>query len=576
MAKRLTVALAALLGLLLVGGCIVTPLPSGAPHPAAEPVAGSAGIGDPYFPTMGNGGYDALHYAIDLTVDVPRNVISATTTITALAIQDLSSLNLDYAGPRLGATAINGAPCRAARLGTELTLTPAAPLAAGEAFTATVSYSGTPTALPADGDGRYSLGWHHYGRGILVASEPSGAATWYPVNDHPADKATYTFRVTVAEPWVVAANGVLVGVTPGAGGRTYVFEEAAPMASYLATVAIADLDVVEMGTAGGVPLRSYFGAAVPPAIRATFDDIPAMVVYFQDLLGPYPFASYGVVAHDVDLGFAMETQTLSTFGRTVPRYYTVAHELAHQWFGNAVSPAAWQHIWLNEGLATYAAYLWQEETEGADVVREALYDRYVTLGFDYPRITTTPEDLARRVARLPLGDAPLRPAALRRALTALLGEVLTAGEIDALVEGAPASANEGGIPAADLPALVAAAPFEEVTLGMEPYNAFLAALGLEGDAFVIGDPGPEFLFDWRVYQRGALTLHALRARLGDEAFAVILRTYLARHAGGVATSDDFIAVAEEVSGQDLGAFFRAWLFEPALPPIPELGWSPPQ
>ena len=577
MAKRWTVALAAALCGSLLAGCVIVPLPHGTLPRAGAPANGDSSIGDPYFAGMGNGGYDVRHYTIDLLVDVPGNVITGTATISAVATRDLSRLNLDYEGPDLLSATLNGVPCAADLLDGEMLLTLVDPLPAGAPFTATVAYAGTPGAHRADGDGRYSLGWHHYGHGVVVASEPTGAASWYPVNDHPSDKATYTIRVTVAEPWEVAANGVLVDVVEADGWRTFTWQEESPMASYLATVAIAQFDRVDHGEIGGVPIRSYYGAAVPAWIRASYGDVGEMMAFYQDLLGPYPFAAYGVVVHDAELGFALETQTLSTFGRAEPRQSTIAHELAHQWFGNSVSPAAWQHVWLNEGFATYAAYLWQEHTEGPEALAEALWDRYVTLAYDYPRTTETRESLAQRLALLPLASVPLPPEAVREALSSLLGEVLSTGQVDALVEEAVASfAETDGIPASALPALVAMAPFRQVTLGMEPTTAFLTAIGLEDEVFSIGNPGPQALFDWRVYQRGALTLHALRARLGDETFLAILREYLARYRDGIATTDDFTVVAEEVSGQDLDAFFRAWLFETALPPIPELGWEPPK
>jgi len=334
-------------------------------------------------------------------------------------------------------------------------------------------------------------------------------------------------------------------------------------------VGIAEFERVEAGEAAGVPIRNYFPVTLPLSVREGYDRQGEMLAHFDALFGPYPFDAYGVVVHDENLGFALETQTLSIFGRGRPRENTVAHELAHQWFGNSVSPAAWQHIWLNEGFATYAANLWEEHAYGAEAASRAMFEYYRALAADQPRASYTPGDLAGRLAALPLGERPIAPAAARRALEALLGEALAPAEIDALV----AAAGAGVSPRA-LPALIAAAPVQQVTIGVSAYNAFVDALGLQEETFVVGDPTPGLLFDGRVYTRGAMTLHALRARVGDDTFLSILRAYYARHAGGVASTDDFIAVAEEKSGEDLTAFFQSWLFETALPPIPELGWEP--
>jgi len=517
---------------------------------------------------MGNGGYDVAHYTLDLAVDVRRNQISGTATIHAQALASLASLNLDYEGPDVTAATVNGRPCRTSLAGGELILIPEEPLPSGEPFTVTVSYAGHPGAHRARGDDRYALGWYPYDEAILVASEPTGAATWYPVNDHPSDKASYTFRITVAEPWEVAANGVLRAVEEGDGARTWLWEEDDPLASYLVTLAIGDWDVEDAGVAGGVPIRNYYAPGIPESIRAYYADLPEMMAFFQDLFGPYPFETYGVAVHDVRLGFALETQSLSTFDNREPRNATIAHELAHQWCGDSVTPAAWEHIWLNEGLATYAAYLWQEHTEGPQAVTAALLDRYRTLAADYPRLSLTPAALAARVAALPLAGSDLAPERARRALSALLAGALDPAAVAALVPG------DGPVSRASLPGLLANAPFGTLELGMTPWNAFVAEIGLPGEAFAVGDPGPLDLFDWRVYQRGALTLHALRARVGDEAFYEILRAWPARYRYGVATTADFVALCEEVTGADLEAFFQAWLFETALPPIPELGWDP--
>ena len=499
-------------------GCIVTPMPPAAgidtpaapatPVPTETPTAGAEGIGDPYFPAMGNGGYDVQRYVLDLDVDVAANTIVGTTFIEALATESLSRFHLDFVGPAIAEVTVGGAPAEVDRLDGELVITPAEPLAAGQAFTTSITYSGLPGAHRAEGDARYSRGWHHYGEGILVASEPSGASSWYPVNDHPLDKAPYTMRITVPEPYVVAANGVLVRVEEGEGTRTYHWEEDNPMASYVATVGIAEFERVEAGVAAGVPIRNYFPVDLPESVRQGYGRTGEMLAFFSEAFGPYPFDAYGVVVHDEDLGFALETQTLSLFGRGLPRENTVAHELAHQWFGNSVSPAAWQHIWLNEGFATYAAALWGEHSLGTEAGAEYMNQ-------------------------------------------AMLGLYRSAAEVRAGLGRAPAA-----VPA------VAAAPLHPLS-------------GVRQEApFVIGDPTPERLFDRLVYNRGALTLHALRLRLGDDPFFRVLRAYYARHAEGVAATKDFVAVAEEVSGEDLDAFFRAWLFQPDLPPIPELGWEP--
>jgi aminopeptidase N len=303
-------------------------------------------------------------------VDVERNNISGTTTIDAQALEDLAAFNLDFHALEVRSIAVNGATAQFARQEDELTITPSAPVKSGENFTSVVSYEGTPDPNPEPGT-PFSPGWNHYEGGIYVASEPGGASSWYPVNDHPCDKATYTLRVTVPEPYVVASNGLLKDTIRQGGNTTYVWESRDPMASYLSMVTIGDLTMHTQDGPDGLTIRNYFPSDASESDRAVFNPTPRMIEFFSDVFGPYPFEAYGVVMVDRQLGFALETQTMSLFGRRVggdraSGEEIVAHELAHQWFGNSVSLETWQDIWLNEGFATYAQWLWLEHNKGRE------------------------------------------------------------------------------------------------------------------------------------------------------------------------------------------------------------------
>lgn len=355
------------------------PPPVSAPSTASPSpaVRGEAGLGDTLYPTLGNAGYDVAHYTLSLSVDVAANRISGTAEIAATATQPLSAFNLDLRGMEVGSVRVNGAAAASARRGDELTVSPAAPLRAGAAFTVEVAYAGVPTAVRDASAGDLLVGWLRQSGGAYVASEPNGAMNWYPSNNHPSDKATYTFRISVPAGYEVAANGVLSGVTADRGAVTYEWRMRQPMATYLATVHINDYDVVTATAPSGVPIRNYFPASTPPSVRRMFDRTPAMMDYFETLIAPYPFDAYGAVLLTDEVSWALETQTLSIFSADGPgRPDTVAHELAHQWFGNSVTPARWQDIWLNEGFATYLSFMWGEhagESRVDDVMR-AVYD----------------------------------------------------------------------------------------------------------------------------------------------------------------------------------------------------------
>jgi aminopeptidase N len=439
-------------------------------------------MGDPYYPLLGNGGYDALHYTLDLAADLQTGILSGTVTVAARATEDLRAFNLDFQGLTIRSITVADQPASYSRTTHELTITPAAPLQSGALFTTTVAYRGVPRMTTSEAV-PIALGWNRYQDGVYVASEPAGAATWYPVNDHPRDKAAYTIRVTVAKPYVVAANGLLKATIDNGATRTYVWETSHPVASYLVTVNIAPFVTQSQVGPKGLPIRNFFPPALADNAARVFGPTGQMIQFFSQVFGPYPFETYGVAVADTELGYALETQTLSLFGRETAgadpaeAESVVAHELSHQWFGDSVSVANWQDIWLNEGFATYAEWLWEEHTAGPQA-RDAS---------------------VRRVYRS-LASRPAPPP---------------------------------------------------------------------------GQPPPDDLFNGGVYGRGGLTLHALRLRVGDAAFFDILRTYTARYRDSNASTADFIAVAEEVSRQDLGALFEDWLYADRLPELLELGLKPP-
>jgi len=450
---------------------VATPIP-GVPSP------GAPGIGDPYYPLLGNGGYDAIHYTIALELDIEAGaIVDATTTIDALATQDLSAFNLDFRGPQIDAVTVDGAPADWTRDDGELTISPAQPLVAGKPFQTAVRYHGTPQI---DEDDRFERGWWTTDGSIFTVGEPAGSDVWYPVNGHPRDKATYTVAITVPEPYEVVSNGLLASVarSTGAAGNpstiTFTWENQEPTASYLVMFHAAELDVTFDDGPGGITLIEAFPPDLPDQERILFERVPEMIEVFTELFGPYPFASLGnTVFADSPLNAALETQTMIGYDRSAVSERTIAHEIAHQWFGDSVSPARWQDIWLNEGFARYAEILWAEAGHGPGA-----------------------------------GEA-----ALQRQIAGFATVSRTA----------------------------------------------------DGAGVLIGDPGADHLFTEVPYAGGAVLLHALRERLGDETFFPLLQEWAARYRYSTAATDDFIALAEEVSGQDLDAFFTDWLYTPWTP-----------
>ncbi len=355
---------------------------------AQDAQPGADNIGDSYIPGLGNGGYDVQHYTLDLSVDMQTGVVSGTATIEAAATQNLSAFNLDFLGFEIDELNVNGIEADYNRAERELTIIPAETIIADDAFTVTVSYSGVPGEGVTELAAILSDGWIRHENGVYVASEPAGAAIWYPVNDHPLDKATYSFRITVPEPYVVAANGLLQETIDNADNTiTYVWEASDPTASYLVTVNIGEFAIQTETGPEGLPIRNYFPQHIASAGAETFAQTGEMIAFFSELFGPYPFEAYGVVVADTTIYYALETQTLSLFDSGIvdpdswdgERELTIAHEVAHQWFGNSVSPARWQDIWLNEGFASYAEMLWLEYTVDSTAMEHELSDWYYYL-----------------------------------------------------------------------------------------------------------------------------------------------------------------------------------------------------
>lgn len=341
---------------------------------------GAAGIGDPMFPALGNGGYDVGDYDLTLKVDAETNFIEATAKLRARATQDLSLFNLDFSGLEIDSIEVDGAPAKFTRDAAELVITPARGIANADAFETVVRYRGNPKpvidpAVPFGG----GIGWMHENGEIYVVSEPSGASSFYPVNDHPLDKATYTFRVTVKKPLVVTANGLLVETRDEGEHTTYVWRSNDLMASYLVTIAIAEFVTEKLEGPNGLPVLNYYAPSSKPKSREPFAKTGEIIDYFDELFGPYPFESAGAILSSARIPGALETQTRPVYGAGVAVESVIAHEIAHQWFGNCVSPARWQDIWINEGFAEYASWLWNEHAKGKEKFEESVFRSYKSL-----------------------------------------------------------------------------------------------------------------------------------------------------------------------------------------------------
>ncbi|MGI8308695.1 M1 family metallopeptidase [Saccharopolyspora hattusasensis] len=443
---------------------------------------GAPGAGDDYFPGYGNGGYDVSHYDIQVHYQPADDHLQGTTTIVAKPTQNLTAFNLDFA-LTTKSVRVNGVPAQFSQVGTELTVTPPVTLPEGSLATFVVEYEGVPSTVEVDG----LKPWIRTSDGALAVGEPEIAAWWFPSNDHPRDKATFDVSVAVPDGTEVVSNGVNTKSSSLAGWTTWQWRTTKPTATYLAFIGVGQYGISTKTGAFGQPFVSAYSdnlGEFEGAAKASVERTPEVVEFLSGLLGEYPFEAQGGLVSSEGMSFALENQTRPTYShkffRNGANTSVVVHENAHQWFGDSVSVDTWRNIWLNEGFASYAEWLWSEK-QGTGTAQE-LFDYYYGL-----------------------------------------------------------------YPADD--------PFWQV---------------------LPGDPGAGAVFDDAVYDRGAMTVQALRNVVGDALLQDIVRTWVSEKRYSTGTIEEFIALAERRSGKQLDELFNTWLFTNGKPPVGEATGVPPR
>lgn len=358
-----------LLGTLLVTVVLIGSLglPADGRVPKAGP--GAAGIGDPYFPLDGNGGYDVARYEVHDSYAFATGRLSGWTVVSLRATEDLTSFNLDFLLPVRSVT-VNGTPAAVERpTQHELKVTPDAPLTAGSPATVRVTYAGRPAEYGYAGEHN----WLASSREVVAMNQPHMAPWWFPSNDHPTDKAVVDVFLRVPRGNQVVANGRLRGTTVSRTHATWHWGSAEPMVPYLAFFAAGHFRI-ERGTTRGLPwvaaVSRRLGAAQQDQALTLLKRSPRIVRWLEAQFGPYPFGTTGGLVTALDPGFALENQTRPTYPAIGPGdQLIVVHELAHQWFGDDVAIAQWKDIWLNEGFATFAEQRWVETHHGVSAAQ---------------------------------------------------------------------------------------------------------------------------------------------------------------------------------------------------------------
>jgi aminopeptidase N len=341
--------------------------------PAAAGTTGSSGAGDPYFPLAGNGGYHVKHYDLTLRYKSGAPELQGRAVISARATQPLTRFDLDLKGLTVTGLTVDGRTAGFSRSGQELVVIPRHALRKGEDFKATVTYQGTPRPV-TDPDGSAD-GWIPTDDGAFLAGEPQGAMTWFPANNHPKDKSSYDITITVPEGRTAVSNGVLLGRSTAHGRTTFRWRQTEPMAAYLATATIGRFKTERYTTRDGIQVYNAVDAREAGAAAPVLKKLPSVLEWESKVFGPYPFRAAGsIVDHAHDIGYALETQSRPLYDRA-PSLSTLVHENAHQWFGDSVSLTSWKDIWLNEGFATYAEWLYSEQ-HGGDSAQKTFDELY--------------------------------------------------------------------------------------------------------------------------------------------------------------------------------------------------------
>lgn len=473
-------------------------------------VPGPRTLGDPFYPTLGNGGYDVRAYDLDLTWNPPDAVhpqgwVDGIVDIDLSPTEDLSDLSMDLTRRNSHVTGVtidgHSVEHRPDVAGQKLIVIPDDVLMAGTQVSVRVAWTATPLGVNRLGEELPLLapgmeqtaaarllarGFLSDGEGgFFMASQPNGAHTLFPANDHPADKAQVTVRLTAPAGMLGVATGVRSRQWANMDGTTTTeWRSGHPVATHVLALGVGRWTVLEDNSEPGPHLRSSVPTDLAALAPARADIIAGAVAWLERNIGRrYPFGSLGVqLVAPGATDAVLEGQTLILAGAGVldPRVSEcdwrglVVHETVHQWFGDSVSLMRWDQKWLSEGHATFYEHLW-EAAAGCDPA-----------GFE--------------------------------------------ARMHAIYMGAQAARDVGGPP--DRPR------------------------------------EPRFAYDQTIYDQGALALFALRQRVGEATFRVIETTWLDRYADSSASTDQFIALATEAAGVDLSGFLAAWLRGDTVPPMP--------
>jgi aminopeptidase N len=429
-----------------------------------------------YTANPNTGNYDVTHHTLEFTVDPAEQYITGSVTTTFKAKANMATITFDMSNTLTvsSVTQAGNAIAFTENTNDELVITLAGSLSQGEEATITVNYYGAPF----DDEDSFVAGEHEGTPVLWTLSQPYGAKEWWPCKQDLNDKIdSIDIYITAPSQYTSVSNGTEQSVQQNENGTsTAHFYHGFPIPAYLVAIAVTNYTVVnqQAGTApNDFPIVNYLYPETADFMQVFTEMTPGIMDFFEETFETYPYHTEKYGHAQCGFGGGMEHTTISFMGGF--NRELIAHELAHQWFGNKITCGSWQDIWLNEGFATYLSGLVVEHMDGAEAFREWRQNRVWHINGETWGSVYVPVNDTLNVSRV-----------------------------------------------------------------------FSSRLS---------------------YNKGAMVLHMLRYKLGQEVFYQALRNYLADEnlAFGYAKTPDFQAHLEAEAGISLNGFFADWIYGQGYP-----------
>jgi aminopeptidase N len=340
------------------------------------------------------------HYLVNITLNDQLSEITANARINILVLKPTNLIDFDFGELTTDAVTVNSSSVTFTHTNGKLHINLPERANPGTRLVVTINYRGKPKdglILSNDKDGKPS---------VVGDNWPDRVHHWIPTFDHPSAKATVTFNITAPAREEVVANGRLDHVeTTGSGQRTWTYSEGVPIPPYCMIISVGQFARVEPTVRSLTPLSYYVPLSERHLAEKGFGPTIPSVEFFTQTVAPYPYEKLAMIVGATRYG-GMENSSAIVFtsnllsrsgsdgmskayGIPAANVGLIAHEVAHQWFGDSVTESTWADLWLSEGFATYFAGLFLQRYEGEDVFQSYMKDAAANV-FEYEKRKRTP------------------------------------------------------------------------------------------------------------------------------------------------------------------------------------------